>query len=128
MYAVIRTGGKQYKVEAGERLEVERLGDDIGSDIELTPVLLVDGETVLATPGQLEGSVVKARIVGRRPRPQDRRLHLQAEEQQPSPLRPPSEPDRARDHRHRRLEGRRRRQTAKAAARPPRPTSRPSQR
>ncbi len=63
MYAVIRTGGKQYKVEAGERLEVERLGDDIGSDIELTPVLLVDGETVLATPGQLEGSVVKARIV-----------------------------------------------------------------
>jgi large subunit ribosomal protein L21 len=64
MYAVIRTGGKQYKVEAGERLEVERLGGDVGSDVELTPILLVDGETVLATPAQLEGAVVKARVVG----------------------------------------------------------------
>ncbi len=64
MYAVIRTGGKQYKVEAGERLEVERLGLDDGADVELTPVLLVDGATVLATPAQLEGAVVTARVVG----------------------------------------------------------------
>ena len=64
MYAVIRTGGKQYKVEAGERLEVERLGVDEGSDVELTPILLVDGETVLATPAQLEGATVTARVVG----------------------------------------------------------------
>ena len=64
MYAVIRTGGKQYKVEAGERLEVERLGVDEGSDVELTPILLVDGETVLATPAQLVGAVVTARVVG----------------------------------------------------------------
>ena len=53
MYAVIRTGGKQYKVEAGERLEVE-----------LAPVLVVDGATVQATPAQLDGAVVKARVVG----------------------------------------------------------------
>lgn len=64
MYAVIRTGGKQYKVEAGEQLEVERLGVDDGTDVELTPILLVDGDTVLATPAQLEGAVVKARVVG----------------------------------------------------------------
>ena len=37
MYAVIRTGGKQYKVEAGEQLEVERLGLDDGSEVELAP-------------------------------------------------------------------------------------------
>jgi large subunit ribosomal protein L21 len=64
MYAVIRTGGKQYKVEAGERLEVERLGLDDGSEVELAPVLVVDGATVQATPAQLDGAVVKARVVG----------------------------------------------------------------
>ena len=64
MYAVIRTGGKQYKVEAGEQLEVERLGLDDGSEVELAPVLVVDGETVQATPAQLDGAVVKARVVG----------------------------------------------------------------
>jgi large subunit ribosomal protein L21 len=64
MYAVIRTGGKQYKVETGERLEVERLGVDDGADVELTPVLLVDGDTVLATPAQLDGATVSAKVVG----------------------------------------------------------------
>jgi large subunit ribosomal protein L21 len=64
MYAVIRTGGKQYKVEAGEQLEVERLGLDDGSEVELAPILVVDGETVLATPAQLDGAVVTARVVG----------------------------------------------------------------
>ncbi len=64
MYAVIRTGGKQYKVEAGEQLEVERLGLDDGSEVELAPILLVDGDTVLATPSQLDGVVVTARVVG----------------------------------------------------------------
>jgi large subunit ribosomal protein L21 len=64
MYAVIRTGGKQYKVEAGEQLEVERLGLDDGTEVELAPVLVVDGETVQATPAQLDGAVVKVRVVG----------------------------------------------------------------
>ena len=64
MYAVIRTGGKQYKVEAGEQLEVERLGLDDGSELDLAPVLVVDGDTVQATPAQLDGAVVKARVVG----------------------------------------------------------------
>ena len=64
MYAVIRTGGKQYKVEAGEQLEVERLGLDDGSEVDLAPVLVVDGEIVQATPAQLDGATVKARVVG----------------------------------------------------------------
>ena len=64
MYAVIRTGGKQYKVEAGEQLEVERLGLDDGSEVDLAPILVVDGETVQATPAQLDGASVKARVVG----------------------------------------------------------------
>jgi large subunit ribosomal protein L21 len=64
MYAVIKTGGKQEKVEAGQVLNVERLGAAVGDEVTLTPVLLVDGATVLATPGQLAGASVTARIVG----------------------------------------------------------------
>src|SRR5262249_15990215 len=45
-------------------LEVERVGAAEGAEIELAPVLLVDGDKVLATPKQLEGSVVKAKVVG----------------------------------------------------------------
>lgn len=62
MYAVIQTGGKQYKVEEGQRLDVERLGE--GDEVTLTPVLVVDGDTVLATPAQLSGASVTARVVG----------------------------------------------------------------
>jgi large subunit ribosomal protein L21 len=62
MYAVIQTGGKQYRVQEGERLEVERLGD--ADEVALTPILLVDGDAVLATPAQLSGAKVTARVVG----------------------------------------------------------------
>jgi large subunit ribosomal protein L21 len=62
MYAVIATGGKQYRVEEGQTLKVERLGD-AGSNVDLRPVLLVDGNTVLSTPADLEKVSVKAKIV-----------------------------------------------------------------
>jgi len=61
MYAVIETGGKQYKVAEGDRLDVERLP---GDEVQLRPVMLVDGDTVLSTPGQLGGASVTARVVG----------------------------------------------------------------
>ena len=64
MYAVIKTGGKQERVEAGQVLNVERLGAAVGDEVTLTPVLVVDGDTVLATPGQLAGATVTARVVG----------------------------------------------------------------
>lgn len=62
MYAVIKTGGKQYRVAEGDRVQVERLGE-AGSEVQLTPVLLVDGDNTLATPSQLKGASVSARIV-----------------------------------------------------------------
>ncbi len=62
MYAVIKTGGKQYRVAEGDRVQVERLGEP-GGEVELTPVLLVDGDTTLATPAQLQGATVSARII-----------------------------------------------------------------
>ena len=62
MYAVIATGGKQYRVAEGEQDTVERVGS-VGSEVEFSPVLLVDGDSVLATPQQLSGATVVARIV-----------------------------------------------------------------
>ena len=64
MYAVIKTGGKQEKVTQGQRLDVELLGQDIDTEVSFTPILLVDGDTVLAAPDQLAGATVSARIVG----------------------------------------------------------------
>jgi large subunit ribosomal protein L21 len=66
MYAVIRTGGKQYRVEPGQRLAVERVGVEPGETVELAPILVVDGDTVLATPDQLAGAMVTARVVEER--------------------------------------------------------------
>jgi large subunit ribosomal protein L21 len=64
MYAVIRTGGKQERVAEGQRLRVELLHEPVGAEVSFEPVLLVDGETVLATPDQLAGSAVTGRVVG----------------------------------------------------------------
>ncbi|MBL8778557.1 MAG: 50S ribosomal protein L21 [Acidimicrobiales bacterium] len=63
MYAVIKTGGKQYKVEEGDTLLVEKLGQDDG-DVELTPVLLVDGETIVSSPDALAKATVSAKVLG----------------------------------------------------------------
>jgi large subunit ribosomal protein L21 len=64
MYAVIRTGGKQERVAEGQRLRVELLGEPVGASVSFEPVLLVDGETVLATPDQLSGVTVTGQVVG----------------------------------------------------------------
>jgi len=62
MYAVIQTGGKQYRVAEGDRLEVERLGE-AGTEVELTPILLVDGDTTVSGKAALAGAKVDARVV-----------------------------------------------------------------
>jgi large subunit ribosomal protein L21 len=63
VYAVIKTGGKQERVEEGQTLAVERLGVAEGTEVTFEPVLLVDGDTVLAGAG-VAGSRVAARVVG----------------------------------------------------------------
>jgi large subunit ribosomal protein L21 len=64
MYAVIKTGGKQTRVEQGQRVDVELLGKDEGEEVDFTPVLLVDGDNVVATASDLAGAKVTARVVG----------------------------------------------------------------
>ena len=62
MFAVIATGGKQYRVRLGEELEVEKLSGDVGDSVELRPVLIVDDEGGLTTGSDLAGRSVTATI------------------------------------------------------------------
>ena len=61
MYAVIETGGKQYRVAEGDRIDVERLS---GDEVSLRPVMLVDGDNVIAGASALGSAAVTARVVG----------------------------------------------------------------
>lgn len=64
MYAIIKTGGKQYRVSPGQTLRVEKLDGSIGDSIELNDVLLVggEGETRIGQP-LVDGATVNAEIV-----------------------------------------------------------------
>jgi large subunit ribosomal protein L21 len=64
MYAVIKTGGKQYRVIAGEKLKIEQIPADIGSEIVLDQVLMIgNGETVSVGTPMVAGAAVKATVV-----------------------------------------------------------------
>ena len=64
MYAVIQSGGKQYRVASGAKLKIEQLAADIGSEIVIDQVLMgADGDNIsLGTP-LVSGASVKAKIV-----------------------------------------------------------------
>ncbi|MGD2141601.1 MAG: 50S ribosomal protein L21 [Burkholderiales bacterium] len=64
MYAVIKTGGKQYRVSSGEKLKVEQLAADVGSQITIDQVLLVaDGEKLSIGQPLVKGAKVQATVV-----------------------------------------------------------------
>ena len=64
MYAVVATGGKQYKVQQGDILRVEKLTGEVGSEVAFDQVLLFsDGENMQIGQPVLEGAVVKGHIV-----------------------------------------------------------------
>jgi large subunit ribosomal protein L21 len=65
MYAVIRTGGKQYRVAPGQQVEVEKLSGEVGDTITLDDVLMVaNGDNVTIGQPVVEGATVTARITG----------------------------------------------------------------
>ncbi len=65
MYAVIRTGGKQYRVASGEKLKVEQIAADVGTEVVLDQVLMVaDGDNVALGAPLLNGATVKAKVLG----------------------------------------------------------------
>lgn len=64
MYAVVKTGGKQYRVSSGEKLKVEQIVADVGAEIVLDQVLMVaDGEAVTMGAPLIQGASVKAKVV-----------------------------------------------------------------
>ena len=64
MYAVIKTGGKQYRVAAGDKLKIEQIPADIGSQIVLDQVLMVaDGEAVKVGSPLLSGAKVSVTVL-----------------------------------------------------------------
>ncbi len=62
MYAIVKTGGKQYRVEKGQTLLVERLPDDAGATVALEPILFRSDDTVFDADG-LKKVKVNAKVV-----------------------------------------------------------------
>ena len=64
MYAVIKTGGKQYRVVAGEKLKIEQIPADVGAEINLDQILMVgEGESVQIGAPLIAGASVKATVL-----------------------------------------------------------------
>lgn len=64
MYAVIKTGGKQYRVAAGEKLKVEQIPADVGAELTLDQVLMVgEGESVKIGAPLVSGATVKVTVL-----------------------------------------------------------------
>ena len=64
MYAVIKTGGKQYRVAAGEKIKIEQIPADVGAEVTLDQVLMVgEGESVKIGAPLVSGATVKAVVL-----------------------------------------------------------------
>ena len=63
MYAIVKTGGRQYKVAEGDIIKIEKIEGELGSSVALTPVLLVDGATVTTKADELAKVKVSAEII-----------------------------------------------------------------
>ena len=64
MYAVIKTGGKQYRVAAGEKIKIEQIPADVGTEITIDQVLMVgEGESVKIGAPLVAGATVTAKVI-----------------------------------------------------------------
>ena len=64
MYAVVKTGGKQYRVSAGEKLKIEQIQAEVGQEIVLDQVLVVaDGDALKMGTPLVSGATVKAKVL-----------------------------------------------------------------
>jgi len=64
MYAVVKTGGKQYRVSAGQKIKVEQIPADVGAEITLDQILMVgEGESVTIGTPVVAGATVKATVL-----------------------------------------------------------------
>lgn len=63
MFAVLKTGGKQYKVQSGDMLRVERLAADAGETIQFNEILMLGGDTTVVGAPLVDGAAVQAEVV-----------------------------------------------------------------
>ena len=63
MYAVVRTGGKQYRVKPGDRLRVEKVSGQVGDEVRFEDILMIGGEQVKIGTPRVSGASVTARIL-----------------------------------------------------------------
>ena len=64
VYAIVKAGGRQEKVSVGDVVVVDRLAGEVGDEIDLVPLMLVDGDTVTTAAADLAKSSVTAEILG----------------------------------------------------------------
>ena len=64
VYAIVKAGGRQEKVSVGDVVVVDKLAGEIGDEVTLAPVMLVDGDTVTTAAADLASTRVTAEIVG----------------------------------------------------------------
>lgn len=63
VYAIVKAGGRQEKVSVGDVVVVDKLAEEIGSSIELQPLMLVDGDAITVDAAKLDKVSVKAEVV-----------------------------------------------------------------
>ena len=63
MFAVLKTGGKQYKVQAGDTLRVEKLAADAGETVQFNDVLMLGGDTTVLGAPMVAGAAVQAEVI-----------------------------------------------------------------
>jgi large subunit ribosomal protein L21 len=63
-YAVVKVGGKQYRVEKGDSIVVDRMSADAGDKVELQPLLYADGDKSVLDPSELGRVTVRATVTG----------------------------------------------------------------
>ena len=64
MYAIVRSGGRQYKVAVGDILDIDLVSEGVGETVNLQPLLLVDGDTVTSDAKALDKVSVTAEVLG----------------------------------------------------------------
>ena len=63
MYAIVRSGSRQFKVAVGDVVAIDKIADEIGASIDLDPIMLVDGESVVFEASKLAKSKVTAEVL-----------------------------------------------------------------
>ncbi len=75
MYAIVRSGSRQHKVSVGDVVEIDKVTDDVGSTVQLRPLLLVDGDDVTSDRDALDKASVTAEVLGEIKAPKIRIMH-----------------------------------------------------